>query len=364
MEYKLNISPIEEWLEISRQPLVISGPCSAETEEQVLQTAVELAKIPEVKIFRAGVWKPRSRPQCFEGVGEIGLKWLKKVKEETGLLTTTEVATPQHVELALKNGIDILWLGARTVVNPFSIQEVTEATRGIPNPVMVKNPVNPDLKLWIGALERLNQKGVKKIIAIHRGFYFFIKTPFRNAPMWEVPIELRRLFPELPIIVDPSHICGNRNMLHEISQKALNLGMNGLMIESHINPEKALTDASQQIHPSALKNLIARLVVRKERGNKEFETKLEQLRSEIDKIDAELLEILSRRLDIISEIGKYKKENNITILQIRRWSNIIRERLSNGLSRGLNRDFLKNILELVHKESIRIQNEIMNPDKK
>ena len=360
MNVSLDIQTLDSWLPAQNKPLIISGPCSAETEEQVMETAIQLSKIPQVKVFRSGIWKPRSRPHGFEGVGEIGLRWLQQVKAETGLLTTTEVATPKHVELALKYGVDILWLGARTVVNPFSIKEVSEAMKGIDNPVLVKNPVSPDLNLWIGGLERVNKAGITKIAAIHRGFYFFVKSPYRNAPMWEVPIELKRRFPKLPIFVDPSHISGKRTMIEEIAQKALDLEMNGLMIESHINPDGALSDAEQQITPDTLRAIVERLKVRKEKGGDAFESKLEELRSEIDKIDAELLEILARRLDLVSEIGKYKKENDITILQLKRWQNIIRERLSNGTSRGMSKEFLRQMLELVHNESIRIQNEIMN----
>jgi len=362
MTVSIDIQNLDSWLPSESQPLIISGPCSAETEEQVIETAIQLSKIPQVKVFRSGIWKPRTRPHGFEGVGETGLRWLQQVKAETGLLTTIEVATPKHVELALKYGIDILWIGARTVVNPFSVNEVTEAMKGIENPVMVKNPISPDLNLWIGGLERLNKAGITKMAAIHRGFYFFVKTPYRNAPMWEVPIELKRRFPDLPIFVDPSHISGNRLMIEEIAQKALDLEMNGLMIESHIHPESALSDAEQQITPAKLKDIIDKLKVRKEKGEDSFESKLEELRSEIDKLDAELLEILSRRLDFVSEIGKYKKDHNITILQLKRWQNIIRDRLADGTSRGMSKTFLKQMLELVHIESIRIQNEIMNRD--
>ncbi len=360
MTVSFDIQNLGSWLPSKSKPIIISGPCSAETGEQVMETARQLAKIPQVKVFRSGIWKPRTRPHGFEGVGETGLRWLQQVRAETGLLTTVEVATPKHVELALKYGIDILWLGARTVVNPFSIKEVTEAMKGIDNPVLVKNPVSPDLNLWIGGLERVNNAGVKKIAAIHRGFFFFVKTPYRNAPMWEVPIELKRRFPELPIFVDPSHISGNRSMIEEISQKALDLEMNGLMIESHIKPEDALSDTEQQITPTRLREILANLKIRKETGEESFESKLEELRSEIDKVDAELLEILALRLNFVSEIGKYKKENNITILQLKRWQNIIRERLADGTSRGMSEEFLRNMLELVHNESIRIQNEIMN----
>jgi chorismate mutase len=363
MNYQLDIRPLISWLGIAEKPLVISGPCSAETEEQLLSTAHALAHVKQVRLFRAGIWKPRTRPYAFEGVGEVGLKWLQRVKQETGLFTTVEVATPQHVELALKYNIDVLWIGARTVVNPFSIQEVAEALQGIPNPVMVKNPISPDLKLWIGALERLNRAGIKQLAAIHRGFFSFNKTPYRNAPMWELPIELRRIFPSLPIVVDPSHICGRADLLQGIAQKALDLNMDGLMIESHISPSTALSDADQQITPERLKTLLDSLTVRQEKGSSSFENLLEELRSEIDKIDSELLEILSRRMQIVTEIGKTKKDSNIMILQIERWRTIINKRLADGTKRGLSAEFLKSLLELVHGESIRIQNNIMNePD--
>ncbi len=358
MGITLDILPLNKWLDTDDAPLVISGPCSAESEDQVLQTAVELSKIPNVKIFRSGIWKPRTRPGLFEGVGLQGLKWLKQVKDQTSLLTAVEVANPEHVEAALKYEVDILWIGARTVVNPFSVQELANVLNGIDIPVMVKNPVNPDMNLWIGALERINLSGIKRIAAIHRGFYFFDKTPYRNAPMWEIPIELKRLMPNLPVICDPSHICGERSMLLDVAQKALDLEMNGLMLESHIDPDNALTDPQQQIKPSELKKLINSLVIRKQEGNFEFESKLEELRTEIDKIDAELINILSRRMQLIDEIGQYKKDHNITILQLKRWSNIVQNRLKTGLDSGLQKEFLQKLLEIVHIESIQRQTDI------
>lgn len=358
MGITLDILPLNKWLDTDDAPLVISGPCSAETEDQVLQTAMELSKIPNVKIFRSGIWKPRTRPGLFEGVGLQGLKWLKQVKDQTSLLTAVEVANPEHVEAALKYEVDILWIGARTVVNPFSVQELANVLNGIDIPVMVKNPVNPDMNLWIGALERINLSGIKRIAAIHRGFYFFDKTPYRNAPMWEIPIELKRLMPNLPVICDPSHICGERSMLLDVAQKALDLEMNGLMLESHIDPDNALTDPQQQIKPVELKKLINSLVIRKQEGNFEFESKLEELRTEIDKIDAELINILSRRMQLIDEIGQYKKDHNITILQLKRWSNIVQNRLKTGLDSGLQKEFLQKLLEIVHIESIQRQTDI------
>jgi chorismate mutase len=362
MQEPLNITPLQSWLPATSLPLVIAGPCSAESEEQVLSTACELAKIPQVKVFRAGLWKPRTRPSPFEGVGKRGLLWLSKVKAETGLLTTVEVASPKHVEEALSHGIDILWIGARTVVNPFSVQEISEVLRGVDIPVMVKNPLNPDIRVWIGALERINQSGITKLIAVHRGFSFFTHSPYRNSPMWEIPIELKRLFPELPVLVDPSHICGETSLLFPVAQKALDLEMDGLMIEAHIRPEEALTDAEQQIKPQRLQELISALVIRKEHGPIEFENKLEELRSEIDKLDEEMIDILGRRMDIVEEIGKYKKVNNITILQLKRWSQVIRNRVEKGVNIGLSREFLLKLLEALHEESIQRQTDVMNRD--
>lgn len=360
MSTDLEILQLIEWLNTNGKPLVIAGPCSAESEEQIMTTAREIAKIPQVNVFRAGIWKPRTRPGEFEGVGNKGLLWLKKAKEETGLKTCVEVAKPEHIELALKNEVDILWLGARTVVNPFSVQEIAEALRGTDIPVMVKNPLNPDIKLWLGAIERINAVGINKILAIHRGFHYFGSTQFRNAPMWEIPIELKRLAPKLPIIVDPSHICGRRDLIEEISQKALDLEMDGLMIESHIKPDKALTDSAQQISPSVLAKLLDNLKIRDVKGDINFQGKLEELRTEIDKLDVELLQILAKRLEIIDEIGTYKKENDITILQMKRWAGIIEDRLSIGSELGLDKEFLKRMLNIIHKESIQRQTDIFN----
>lgn len=360
MTVKLDILPLSAWLPNQANPFVIAGPCSAESEEQVLTTARQLAAIPQVRVFRAGIWKPRTRPSSFEGVGTKGLKWLQKVKHETGLLTTVEVANPQHVKEALDHGIDILWLGARTVVNPFSVQEIATVLQGVDIPVMVKNPLNPDVKVWVGAIERLNQAGIHKMIAIHRGFSFFNRSPFRNAPMWEIPIELKRACPDLPMLVDPSHICGERELLLPVAQKGLDLEMNGMMIEVHCNPSEALTDKSQQITPHQLGELLSKLKIRDEQGNKEFVNKLEELRSEIDKLDEELLDILARRMNIVEEIGKYKKENNITILQLKRWSQIIHHRETSAVKLGLSKEFISKLLEALHEESIQRQTEVMN----
>jgi chorismate mutase len=340
--------------------MIIAGPCSAETEEQVMETAFGLTSIPQVKVFRAGIWKPRTRPGAFEGVGTKGLKWLQKVREQTGLLVTVEVAHPNHVRVALDHGIDILWIGARTVVNPFSVQEIGEAIGNHEIPVMVKNPLNPDLTTWLGAIERLNRMGQTKLIAVHRGFSFFNRSPYRNAPMWEIPIELKRLYPNLPIVVDPSHICGNRELLPGTMQKALDLEMNGLMIEAHVNPSKALTDKNQQVTPAQLKEFLSKLIVRHESDNNEFSSKLEELRSEIDKLDEELIDILARRMNVIEEIGAYKKLNKITILQLKRWSQLTHDRIETGIKMGLSREFILKLLESVHEEGIQRQIDVMN----
>jgi len=344
-----------------KKPIIIAGPCSAETEEQVFETTQQLAEIGTVNLLRAGIWKPRTRPGNFEGVGEIGLKWLVDAGKAHNLPTTTEVANAKHVELALKAGIDVLWIGARTTVNPFSVQEIADAVKGSNIPVMIKNPINPDLQLWVGAIERIQKAGITDISAIHRGFSSFEKTKFRNEPKWGVPIELMRLFPELPIICDPSHIGGSRELIEPISQKALDMNMSGLMIETHLNPDKAWSDAKQQITPSTLGTILSGLVVRdKTIENPEFLTKLDTLRTQIDDSDQRLLEILAERFKIISEIGKYKKENNTTILQSERWFDILKKRKENGNELGMNEDFIDSLLKLIHKESVLLQTKIMN----
>ena len=358
---KLNITPIQEWLLNSKKPIIISGPCSAESEKQVLSTAKELAKTGKVNALRAGIWKPRTRPNSFEGMGEPALKWLKDAGNATGLPVTTEVANAQHVELCLKNGIDILWIGARTTVNPFSVQEIADALKGVDIPVMVKNPVNPDLQLWIGALERVNQAGITKIAAIHREYSSFEKAPFRNAPKWELAIELKTLCPELPIICDPSHIAGNRDLLPFISQKALDLAMDGLMIETHITPKSALSDAAQQITPENLSAMLGELVVRESVSkNSEFKNQLDELRKMIDEIDEEIVQKLSSRMKISEKIGEYKRDNNVTILQVKRWEEVTGKWLAFAPALGVSDDFTKKLLQLIHKESIRMQTAVMN----
>jgi chorismate mutase len=356
----IQIKPIHDWFPEPGNPLVIAGPCSAENEFQVMETARQIAEIPMVKVFRSGIWKPRTRPGDFEGVGEEGLKWLRQVKKIYGLWTTVEIAEPKHVELALQYGVDMLWIGARTVVNPFSVQSLAEALKGVDIPVLVKNPINPDLKLWVGAIERIHASGIDRIIAVHRGFHYFEKSPYRNAPMWEIPIELKRVAPALPVIVDPSHIAGKRELLQTVSQRAFDLEMDGLMIESHYDPGIAKTDAAQQIAPSDLKELLSGLIIREKKGDIDFEMKLEELRTEIDKIDGQLLQNLAKRMEIVDEIGEYKEEKGITILQMKRWAGIIEDRLAIGTHLGLEERFLKDLLALIHRESLQRQTDIFN----
>jgi len=348
------ILPLASYLPSRQRPLIIAGPCSAETEEQVLQTAQELAKLPQMAAFRCGVWKPRTRPGDFEGRGEEALLWIERAKEETRLPVCVEVALPSHIEACLRHGVDVLWIGSRTVVNPFSVNEIAEALKGVDIPVMVKNPVNPDLLLWIGALERLHQQGIRKLAAIHRGFSAFGSKPFRNLPIWEIPIELRRLFPDLPVLVDPSHISGNRRMLPHVAQSALNLAFDGLMIESHIRPEEALTDRNQQLTPDALEKLIHRLSVPHKKSGKE-DVLLKELRREIDDIDEKVIQLLAKRMETVTHIGNYKKGAGMDYLQLERWKQVVEDRLEKGSARGLSRNFLLKLLHAIHEESLRIQ---------
>jgi chorismate mutase len=359
----MKIDPLDSWLPVKSEPLIISGPCSAESEKQLVDTAIEVSGIEQVVAFRAGVWKPRTKPDRFEGVGKTGLQWLKKIRETTGLKTAVEVASPEHIEACLEAEIDMIWIGARTVTNPFSVQELSDVLRKVDVPVLVKNPVAPDLKTWIGALERINKAGITKLVAIHRGFYFFQRSDYRNSPMWEIPIELKRIFPDLPVICDPSHICGGTSLIREVAQKALDLEMDGLMIETHISPGTALTDANQQITPDQLKTLISELIIKTKKGSEVFETQLEQLRSEIDKVDAELMQLLSKRMQIVNEIGAYKRDHKITILQLKRWNEVIRERLQCGEEAGLDKEFLMKLLKLIHEKSIEVQAKMININK-
>jgi chorismate mutase len=363
MKLNFNIEPFNSWAKVTKEPFLIAGPCSAETEEQLVATAHLLAKTGRVSVLRAGIWKPRTRPGEFEGIGSIGLEWLKRAKAETGLPVAVEVATAKHVEEALKAGVDILWVGARSTANPFTVQEIADALKGVDVPVIVKNPVNPDLSLWIGALERINNAGITKLAAIHRGFSSHEKTAFRNEPMWDLAINLKTHAPELPIICDPSHICGNRELIPYIAQKALDLDMQGLIIESHIDPSVAWTDAKQQLTPSALDELMGRLEIRKSgAGTPEVKDKLAELRSEIDKIDDLVIQKIAERMQIAEKIGHYKKDNAITILQVNRWDEILNKRISYGKALKLSPEFTEKLLELIHSESIRKQTEIMNKD--
>lgn len=357
----LNVVPLEQWLPAEHKPLVIAGPCSAETEEQVLSTARQLKATGKVGVLRAGIWKPRTRPGEFEGIGTEGLSWLIKAKKETGLPVTVEVANTRHVEESLKAGVDILWIGARTTANPFSVQEIADALKGTDVPVMIKNPVNPDVQLWIGAIERIHRAGITKLAAIHRGFSSFKKTTFRNEPMFDISISLRTHFPELPIICDPSHICGTRDLISFISQRALDLDMQGLMIESHITPDLAWTDAKQQVTPAALSEIVDSLTLRKpESDNAAFRNTLEILRKEIDELDDVIIQKLAERMKIVEKIGEYKRDNKVTILQVNRWEEIIEKRTGYAAALKLNKEFTQKLLEMIHNESIRKQTQIMN----
>lgn len=361
MKLNLNIQPLSSWITATKEPLLIAGPCSAETEDQLVATAHLLKNIGRVTALRAGIWKPRTRPGEFEGIGSIGLEWLKRAKAETGLPTAVEVATAKHVEEALAAGVDILWVGARSTANPFTVQEIADALKGHDVPVMVKNPVNPDISLWIGAIERINNAGITKLAAIHRGFSSYEKSAFRNEPMWDIAIHLKTLAPHLPIICDPSHISGNRDLIGYVSQKALDLDMQGLMIESHIDPSVAWTDAKQQVTPAALSDLIDHLTLRKpDTADAQVNDKLSDLRNNIDKIDDLLIQKIAERMKIADQIGTYKKENNITILQVNRWDEILNKRINYGKALKLSPDFTEKLLELLHTESIRRQTEIMN----
>lgn len=340
----------------NERPFVIAGPCSAETEEQIMTTALQLAS-KGCHMFRAGIWKPRTKPGGFEGNGAAALPWMQQVKKETNMLTATEVATPEHVEQALKHDIDILWIGARTTANPFAVQAIADSLKGTDVPVLVKNPVNPDLELWIGALERINGAGIKRLGAIHRGFSSYDKKIYRNLPMWQIPIELSRRIPGLPIVNDPSHIGGRRDLIAPLCQQAMDLGMNGLIVESHCNPDKAWSDASQQITPDILDFILSILVIRKEAQTTENIT---ALRKQIDEIDNSLIEILSKRMRISREIGLYKKEHGMTILQTARYSEILDKRGAQGSLLGIDPECIKKIFESIHEESVNQQMKIIN----
>ncbi|MDE5675904.1 MAG: bifunctional 3-deoxy-7-phosphoheptulonate synthase/chorismate mutase type II [Muribaculaceae bacterium] len=354
-----DLKPIVEGFDNSGKPLVMAGPCSAETEEQTLSTARQLA-MGGIKIFRAGIWKPRTKPGGFEGIGKEGLSWLNRVKEETGMLVATEVAMRSHVLDALEAGVDILWIGARTSANPFAVQEIADTLKeagATDVAVLVKNPVNPDLELWIGALERMYNAGIRRLGAIHRGFSYYGKSIYRNPPQWHIPIELHRRIPHLPIVIDPSHMGGKRELISSLSQQALDMKFNGLMIESHCSPDDAWSDKNQQVTPEVLKIILGSLVLRN--ANQDTES-LQNLREQIDRVDTELVEMYKRRMDIAREIGKYKKEHSMPVVQESRYDDLIKSRVAAAVQMGMSPDFMKTVLQAIHEESVRQQIEVLN----
>jgi chorismate mutase len=349
---------LEKW---NKRPLIISGPCSAETEAQVLETATRLAATGKVDILRAGIWKPRTRPGSFEGIGTKGLPWLQQAKQATGLPIAVEIATGKQVEDALHFGVDVLWIGARTTVNPFSVQEVADALRGVNVPVLIKNPINPDLELWTGAVERVAKAGIKHIGLIHRGFSSYGNTEYRNAPMWHLAIEMKRRNPDMLMINDPSHICGRRDILLDVAQQAIDLDFDGLMIESHIDPDNAWSDAKQQVTPERLAQMLDEIIWRKEDvNNEELHSALEKLRQQINHLDDELIHLLGQRMKIAEKIGQYKKDNNITILQTKRWNHILERAYKKGEKYNLSKEFVTKYLDAVHMESINHQNKVFH----
>ena len=356
----LNMKEItkEKW---DKRPLIISGPCSAETEQQVLDTALRLHKTGKVDVLRAGIWKPRTRPGSFEGIGTKGLPWLQKARELTGMPLTVEVATGKQVEDALHFDVDILWIGARTTVNPFSVQDVADALRGVDVPVLIKNPINPDLELWTGAVERVAKAGIKNIGLIHRGFSSYGNTEYRNAPMWHLAIEMKRRNPDMMIINDPSHICGRRDILMDVAQTAIDLDFDGLMIESHIDPDTAWSDAKQQVTPERLAEMLDNIIWRREDiASEVFHAEMEKLRQQINQLDDELMQVLGQRMKVADKIGQYKKENDITILQTNRWNEILQRAFLKGEKLGLSKEFITRYFDAVHMESINHQNKVMN----
>lgn len=361
---KLDLIETEKWGLFSdmTKPIVTAGPCSAESEQQLFETAKAL-KAAGIEVLRAGIWKPRTRPNCFEGVGSEGLQWMQRVQRELGMKISTEVANVKHVYEALKTGVDMLWIGARTSANPFAMQEIADALKGTDIPVLVKNPVNPDVELWIGALERLNMAGLKKIGVIHRGFSTYGKSKYRNVPQWQLPIEVKRRFPEMLMICDPSHISGKREYIQEVAQQAMDLGFDGLIVESHICPEIALSDAAQQVTPMSLAEILKKLVIRDvDSENVEYKENIDELRAKIDMIDNDLLDLLANRMKVSDEIGVYKKQNNITILQPGRWDEILAKVFEKGKLKGLDNEFLEKIFKAIHQASIDRQTKIMNQE--
>ena len=357
----LSIAPLESWIEAKKGGVLISGPCSAETREQTVKTCVQLAETGYVSALRAGIWKPRTRPGNFEGIGSEGLSWLQEAKKITGLPITTEVANAKHVYEAMRHGLDILWIGARTTVNPFAVQEVADALKGVDIPVIVKNPINPDLGLWMGAFERLEKAGISKLAGLHRGFSYHGKSKFRNEPRWQIPIELKTRVPELPILCDPSHICGTRSLLQEVAQEAMDLNYDGLMLESHIDPTNAWSDAKQQVTPEDLAVLMSKIIHRNPSDVEQVDSRdIVALRKMINGIDDELLRLLSDRMKIAEEIGSVKKANNVTILQPARWNAILDRNINFGMENGLSKEFIHKFLKAIHQESINHQIKIMN----
>jgi len=346
------------WLTRTKRPIVIAGPCSAESESQVMETATRLKATGKVDIYRAGIWKPRTRPNSFEGVGVVGLPWVKRVKEEIGFPVTVEVAKASHVEQALSFGIDILWIGARTTVNPFAVQEIADALRGVDIPVLVKNPINPDVALWIGGIERLEKAGIKEVGAIHRGFSNHGEKYYRNRPQWHIALEFKNQRPDIPLINDPSHICGRRDILQDVSQKAMDLDFDGLMIESHIDPDNAWSDAKQQITPEVLGKMITEMTLREDQEGTPIQGELDYLRSEINHLDDELINILGNRMAVARKIGSHKKDNNMTIFQPKRWKNIMTKGAQLAEVNKLSDDFIKSLFEAIHIESINQQEKI------
>ncbi|RPH02131.1 MAG: 3-deoxy-7-phosphoheptulonate synthase [Amoebophilaceae bacterium TMED152] len=363
MSKKLNIDPINTWIKNNSDPLIISGPCSAETYDQLRETCKQL-KSHGINLMRAGVWKPRTRPGTFEGNGEDALKWIADIKEELDIQFTVEVANTSHIELALKYGIDILWIGARTTVNPFSVQEIADAIKGTDTPVLIKNPINPDLSLWMGALERINTAGITKMGAIHRGFSMTGNSKYRYVPMWKIAIDLKSNIPNLPVICDPSHICGNRDMIFETSQKALDLGYDGLIIESHIDPDNAWSDAKQQVTPEVLSKIKSDLKVKtKKEDDKSYKHLLDEIREGIDDVDKEIVDIISKRIELVKKIGEFKKEQDLTTFQVDRWNEVFKSRMDWAKEKGLEKDFIEDLYKVIHLGSINVQNKIINKKK-
>lgn len=359
-EIKPSPGPAGAWHSNFPRPLVIAGPCSAETEDQVLQTARALVG-HGIKIFRAGIWKPRTRPNSFEGIGSPGLIWLRRVKQETGMLVATEVANVKHVWEALQAGIDILWIGARTTVNPFAVQEIADALKGVDIPVLVKNPVSPDLELWVGALERLQQAGLTRLGAIHRGFSLHEHSRYRNPPQWQIAIDLKARMPALPIITDPSHIGGDKALVYGIAQEAMDLQFDGLIIESHIRPAEALSDARQQVTPDELAHILERLILRTpDTADRKFHFTLDELRTQVDMLDKEIIAKLAQRMRIAEDMGRIKKASNVAILQPSRWDQVVHERQTQGLAQGLSDEFMARLMTAIHEESISHQDKVMN----